>query len=313
MSAKNALNGVVKKLNPFKGGNVKLSTPKHQAFKNVRLTRSRWWYGNLPIIPWEPRSLVTQVDTGPKQESCRALEALPILQPTFQQPMFQAFTNPNNLIQAVKDPLFETDKRPGVGKEFTSDLRCPDKARKTQVQMKMVRTKGSKSCQDKSPKNALKGVVKKLNPFKDKKVKSCTPKLQAFKNVCPTPMYWNPLNPPWETRRLVTPVNPGSKQKASRGLEALPIHQPTFQLPMSLAFTNPKNLIQAVKDPLFKTGKRPIVIDGSNVAFAHSVAIGKGPRFSSLGVKTCVEFFINRGHHVTVFVQRVQQYQARKF
>merc|ERR1712029_901213 len=54
-------------------------------------------------------------------------------------------------------------------------------------QLKMGRTKGNRSWQDKSQKTGLKGVVKKLLPFKSKKVKSRTPKLQAFKNVRPTP------------------------------------------------------------------------------------------------------------------------------
>ena len=61
-------------------------------------------------------------------------------------------------------------------------------------------------------------------------------------------------------------------------------------------------MIQAVKEPLFKTGLRPIVIDGSNVAVQHSIAVGRGTRFSSQGIKICVEFFQNRGHEVTVFV-----------
>jgi len=65
---------------------------------------------------------------------------------------------------------------------------------------------------------------------------------------------------------------------------------------------NPNNVIQAVQEPLFKTGLRPIVIDGSNVAVQHSIAVGRGTRFSSQGIKICVEFFQNRGHEVTVFV-----------
>ena len=55
-------------------------------------------------------------------------------------------------------------------------------------------------------------------------------------------------------------------------------------------------------EALFKTGKRPIVIDGSNVAVQHSIATGRGTRFSCQGIKICVDFFQMRGHEVTVFV-----------
>ena len=57
---------------------------------------------------------------------------------------------------------------------------------------------------------------------------------------------------------------------------------------------------------------RPIVIDGSNVAIQHSIAIGRGShRFSSEGLKTCVDFFKQRGHEVTAFVPQYRTKSGR--
>jgi len=67
----------------------------------------------------------------------------------------------------------------------------------------------------------------------------------------------------------------------------------------------PSNIIDAPdgRQAAFPSGLRPIVIDGSNVAVQHSIAIGHGNhRFSSKGIKICVDFFKKRGHEVTVFV-----------
>ena len=47
---------------------------------------------------------------------------------------------------------------------------------------------------------------------------------------------------------------------------------------------------------------RTIVIDGPNVAFEHSIALGRGRRFSSHGLIICVDYFKKRGHKVKVVV-----------
>jgi len=98
----------------------------------------------------------------------------------------------------------------------------------------------------------------------------------------------------------------GSSAPNLRHLQQLPILQEGQQdtrPPKSPASSaNPNNLIQGYQEPLFKTGKRPVVIDGSNVAVQHSIAIGRGARFSCQGIKICVDFFKSRGHEVTVFV-----------
>jgi len=48
-----------------------------------------------------------------------------------------------------------------------------------------------------------------------------------------------------------------------------------------------------------KTGRRPIVIDGSNIAFAH----GRSQNFSVRGIEMVVQYFIERGHnHVVAFL-----------
>lgn len=46
---------------------------------------------------------------------------------------------------------------------------------------------------------------------------------------------------------------------------------------------------------LFLPRPRPIIIDGSNVAFAHSQSSGNH-YFSSRGIDICVEYFKRRGH-----------------
>jgi len=115
--------------------------------------------------------------------------------------------------------------------------------------------------------------------------------------------------------RLRGSTKRGSWGQWHRGAESTPnLHQlqqlPIFRDPPQTArppkspssAVNPDNLIQAVGGPLFKTGKRPIVIDGSNVAVQHSIATGRGARFSCQGIKICVDFFQQRGHEVTVFV-----------
>ncbi|KAK7866446.1 hypothetical protein R5R35_008969 [Gryllus longicercus] len=46
-----------------------------------------------------------------------------------------------------------------------------------------------------------------------------------------------------------------------------------------------------------KTGLRPVIIDGSNVAFGHG-----GKSFSTRGIEICVNYFVKRGHWVVAFV-----------
>ncbi|CAH0381242.1 unnamed protein product [Bemisia tabaci] len=49
-------------------------------------------------------------------------------------------------------------------------------------------------------------------------------------------------------------------------------------------------------------GRRPIIIDGSNVAIAHGIS-KRGIRvFSSKGLEICAKFFTKRGHKVIIFV-----------
>ncbi|CAH1398085.1 unnamed protein product [Nezara viridula] len=48
---------------------------------------------------------------------------------------------------------------------------------------------------------------------------------------------------------------------------------------------------------------RPIVIDGSNVAFGHGCRTG----FSSKGLQICCDYFLNRGHTVKVFVPQFRR------
>lgn len=56
------------------------------------------------------------------------------------------------------------------------------------------------------------------------------------------------------------------------------------------------------------TGLRPIVIDGSNVAYCH----GNKEIFSCLGIRLCVDWFKNRGHkEITVFVPKFRKENPR--
>lgn len=56
------------------------------------------------------------------------------------------------------------------------------------------------------------------------------------------------------------------------------------------------------------TGLRPIVIDGSNVAYCH----GNKEVFSCLGIRLCVDYFKNRGHkEITVFVPKFRKENPR--
>ncbi|XP_031626305.1 endoribonuclease ZC3H12A isoform X2 [Contarinia nasturtii] len=57
-----------------------------------------------------------------------------------------------------------------------------------------------------------------------------------------------------------------------------------------------------------QTGLRPIVIDGSNVAYCH----GNKEVFSCLGIRLCVDWFLNRGHkEITVFVPKFRKENPR--
>ncbi|XP_026479566.1 endoribonuclease rege-1-like [Ctenocephalides felis] len=50
-----------------------------------------------------------------------------------------------------------------------------------------------------------------------------------------------------------------------------------------------------------KTGLRPIIVDGSNVAMQHGIAIGTRD-FSVEGIEICIDYFEKRGHMVKVFI-----------
>lgn len=55
-------------------------------------------------------------------------------------------------------------------------------------------------------------------------------------------------------------------------------------------------------------GLRPIVIDGSNLAYCH----GNKEVFSCLGIRLCVDWFKNRGHkEITVFVPKFRKENPR--
>lgn len=56
------------------------------------------------------------------------------------------------------------------------------------------------------------------------------------------------------------------------------------------------------------TGLRPIVIDGSNLAYCH----GNKEVFSCLGIRLCVDWFRNRGHKdITIFVPKFRKESPR--
>lgn len=56
------------------------------------------------------------------------------------------------------------------------------------------------------------------------------------------------------------------------------------------------------------TGLRPIVIDGSNLAYCH----GNKEIFSCLGIRLCVDWFKNRGHkEITVFIPKFRKESPR--
>ncbi|KAJ9575483.1 hypothetical protein L9F63_007688 [Diploptera punctata] len=53
-----------------------------------------------------------------------------------------------------------------------------------------------------------------------------------------------------------------------------------------------------------KTGLRPIVIDGCNVAYGHA----NGAYFSSIGLKFCIDYFLKRNHKVLAFVPKFRKH-----
>lgn len=56
------------------------------------------------------------------------------------------------------------------------------------------------------------------------------------------------------------------------------------------------------------TGLRPIVIDGSNLAYCH----GNKEIFSCLGIRLCVDWFKNRGHkEITIFIPKFRKESPR--
>lgn len=78
------------------------------------------------------------------------------------------------------------------------------------------------------------------------------------------------------------------------------------------ASSNNSNGVSAGKDDSSdsrtSTGLRPIVIDGSNLAFCH----GNKEIFSCLGIRLCVDWFRNRGHKdITVFVPKFRKESPR--
>lgn len=47
---------------------------------------------------------------------------------------------------------------------------------------------------------------------------------------------------------------------------------------------------------------RPIVIDGSNVAFAHGSLTPNVKKFSSKGIEMCIDYFVKKGHKEVIAV-----------
>lgn len=74
------------------------------------------------------------------------------------------------------------------------------------------------------------------------------------------------------------------------------------------SLANANNAKHELTDSSRHTGLRPIVIDGSNVAYCH----GNKEVFSCLGIRLCVDYFKNRGHkEITVFVPKFRKESPR--
>jgi len=384
-SQKTGLKGVVKKLLPFKSKKVKSRTPKLQAFKNVRPTPTKKNKKSAGITATStPKSSIkvkvtskikhhNPADTTPGAPDFIPLETSP--SPAYRRsgrkkspverlvtnngpPMVQNGPKPQSILKTPPPPSPATiiaNARKNVQKfpividiTQTEDEATPPAknndvvllgARKSILKNKAksnnTKEPGEISIDDedvsggeitivgeKKPLRRFPSVLNRQTPAKAKGQEfGGTGQFQrpsGFADYIRESHRRDRRNQPYPTMGTKASSRSRLKTGGSSGqdlqrIEALPIlqqplvppnqqHAPIRVCPTMSPSTNPNNLIQAVKDPLFKTGKRPIVIDGSNVAVQHSIAIGKGPRFSSHGVKICVDFFVNRGHEVTVFV-----------
>lgn len=71
---------------------------------------------------------------------------------------------------------------------------------------------------------------------------------------------------------------------------------------------NSSNAVTSTQRDETNDNLRPIVIDGSNVAYCH----GNKETFSCLGIRLCVEWFRQRGHRdITVFVPKFRKENPR--
>ncbi|CAG7837877.1 unnamed protein product, partial [Allacma fusca] len=106
-----------------------------------------------------------------------------------------------------------------------------------------------------------------------------------------------------EEKALDGQINPGSLEEKGPDLKDLEANVD-------------KNNFSAFGSNCYKAGPvqartkgslRPVVIDGSNVAWGH----GNNEKFSCRGIKVCSDYFLGRGHSVVAFVPRYRLKQSK--
>ncbi|XP_076626775.1 uncharacterized protein LOC143344526 [Colletes latitarsis] len=95
-------------------------------------------------------------------------------------------------------------------------------------------------------------------------------------------------------------------EKTKSILNTLPnINPPTPELPSTSTVNDASSISQTIPTP--SNGLREIIIDGNNVAMAHTI----GKVFSEEGLRIVIDYFQQRGHSVKVFVPQYRRSVTR--
>ncbi|CAH0381241.1 unnamed protein product [Bemisia tabaci] len=93
-----------------------------------------------------------------------------------------------------------------------------------------------------------------------------------------------------------------SSKKVDEGREdVVVIDNDSIEKEKSDALNIGKNVSLPMGNVTWK-GLRPVIIDGSNVAFSHGLSTLGERKFSCKGIEICIKYFTDRGHKVIAFV-----------